>query len=39
MRSSLIPLLGLVLATGCDQPGALAPVDTDPAFAKHEITQ
>jgi hypothetical protein len=38
MRSSLIPLLGLVLATGCDQPAALAPVDTDPAFAKHEIT-
>jgi hypothetical protein len=46
MRSSLVPLLGLALALGCDQtkplaPGetsSLAPVETGPAFEKHEIT-
>ena len=45
MRSSLISLLGLVLAMGCDQTSPLAPVETSslasaetgPAFARHEI--
>jgi hypothetical protein len=37
MRSLLIPILGLVLVTGCDQSTTLAPVETDPAFGKHEI--
>jgi hypothetical protein len=38
MRSSIVPLIGLVLAMGCDQPGTLAPSDSGPAFAKHRIT-
>jgi hypothetical protein len=45
MCSSLISLLGLVLAMGCDQISPLAPVETSsfapvetgPAFARHEI--
>ena len=37
MRFTFVPLIGLVLAMGCDQPAALAPTDTDPSFARHEI--
>ena len=38
MRSSLVALLGLVLATGCDRASPLAPAESGPAFAKHDIT-
>ena len=38
MRFSIAPLIGLVLAMGCDQPGATAPSETGPALAKHEIS-
>ena len=38
MRSTIVPLIGLVLAMGCDQPGTLAPSDSGPAFVKHQIT-
>ena len=39
MRFSRVPLLGLVLAMGCDQTqtSPLAPIDTDLAFDRHEI--
>jgi hypothetical protein len=39
MRFSVIPLLGLVLAMGCDKTSPLAPSETSPAFKKHEITR
>ena len=39
MRSSVLPLLGLAFAMGCDQPGPLAPTQTDPSFAKHQINK
>jgi hypothetical protein len=39
MRSSVVPLLGLVLALGCDQTTPLAPSETTPAFARHDHTQ
>jgi hypothetical protein len=39
MRASALPLLGLLLAVGCDQSGPVAPTDTDPAFGMHEITR
>ena len=38
MRSSFVPLIGLILAMGCDQPGSLAPSDSGPALAKHQIS-
>src|SRR5687768_2880100 len=38
MRSTIAPLIGLVLAMGCDQPGPLAPSDSGPAYARHQIT-
>ena len=38
MRSSIVPLLGLVLAMGCGQPDTLAPSDAGPAFGKHAIS-
>ena len=37
MRFSAIPLLGLVLAMGCDKTSPLAPSEMTPAFGKHEI--
>jgi hypothetical protein len=39
MRFSALPLLGLVLAMGCDKATPVAPSETIPAFAKHEHTQ
>jgi hypothetical protein len=38
MRSASVALLGLVLAMGCDQPSPTSPAETDPSFAKHDIT-
>jgi hypothetical protein len=38
MRSSSVALLGLVLAMGCDRTSPTGPIETDPLFAKHEIT-
>jgi hypothetical protein len=38
MRFSAVPLLGLVLALGCDQASPVAPSETSPAFQKHDIT-
>jgi hypothetical protein len=38
MRSTSITLLGLVLAMGCDRTTPTSPTETDPLFAKHEIT-
>lgn len=38
MRSSIVPLIGLLLAMGCDHSGSLAPADSGPAFGKHQIT-
>jgi hypothetical protein len=38
MRFFMIPLLGLVLAMGCDKTSPLAPSEASPAFKKHEIT-
>ena len=39
MRFSVLPLLGLAFALGCDQPDPLEPVDAGPAFGKHEISR
>ena len=39
MRFSVVPLLGLVLAMGCDKTSPFAPSETSPAFQKHEITR
>jgi len=39
MRFSVVPLVGLVLAMGCDQTTPLAPSETNPAFQKHDITK
>jgi hypothetical protein len=38
MRSSIVPLLGLVLAMGCSQPDTLAPSDAGPALGRHAIS-
>jgi hypothetical protein len=38
MRSSSMTLLCLVLAMGCDRNTPTAPAESDPLFAKHEIT-
>jgi hypothetical protein len=41
MRFSAVPLAALVLAIACDQtsPDPVAPVETTPAFQKHQITR
>lgn len=41
MRFSVVPVVALVLAMGCDQtsPDLVAPSQTGPAFQKHEITK
>jgi hypothetical protein len=38
MRPSFVALVGLVLAMGCDRTSPLAPTETDPSLAKHDIT-
>ena len=38
MRFTLVLLIGLVLAMGCDQSGPVAPSDSGPAFGKHQIS-
>lgn len=38
MRFSVVPLLGLVLAMGCDQADPVAPIAASPAFQRHEHT-
>ena len=41
MRFSAVPLVGLVLAMGCDQstPDPVAPPETGAAFQRHQITK
>jgi hypothetical protein len=38
MRFSSVALLGLALAMGCDRTSPTGPAETDPSFAKHDIT-
>jgi hypothetical protein len=38
MRFSSVALLGLVLAMSCDRTSPVAPTETDPSLARHDIT-
>ena len=39
MRLSVVPVLGFVLAMGCEQSSPLAPSQSGPSFKRHEITR